>query len=82
LHGDEFAVLAGMRELVGDGAVVDVDAVGGSAEEAAAVADLEQVGDDVDRDERDGDERKPRERDVVFDGEDRASLSGPRSGVP
>jgi hypothetical protein len=60
-----------VRELVGDGTVVDLDAARGAGEEPAAVADLERVGEDVDRDERDGDEREARERDVVLDREDR-----------
>jgi hypothetical protein len=75
VQGEQFAVLAGVGELVGDRAVVDLDAVVGPAEEAAAVADLEQVDDDVDRDEQNSDDREPRERDVVFEREDRARLA-------
>ena len=60
-------MLAGVRELIGDRAVVDGDAVARPAEEAASVADLEQVGDHVDRDEGHGDDRKAPERDVVFE---------------
>jgi hypothetical protein len=33
------------------------------------MADLEQLNDDVDRHERDRDDRKPRQRDVVFERE-------------
>jgi hypothetical protein len=58
-----------------DGPVTQVDAIGGSAEEAPSVVDLEQVGDGIDEDERDRDDRQPRERDVVFEGEDRARLT-------
>jgi hypothetical protein len=75
MQGEQFAVLASVGELVGDRAVVDLDAARGPAEEAAAVANLEQVDDDVDRDEQNGDNRELRERDVVFEREDRARLA-------
>jgi hypothetical protein len=67
-------VLAGVRQLVGDRTVVNRDAVAWAAEEAPSVVYLQQVGDYVDRYQRDGDQRKPRERDVVFEREYRASL--------
>jgi hypothetical protein len=51
----------------------DLDA--GPAEEAAPVADLEQVGERVEPDQDNGDQREPRERNVVFDGEDLARLA-------
>ena len=70
-QGCQLAVLAGVGELVGDRPVVDRDAARGAGEEAAAVADLEQVDDHVDRDSAIVTIGKPRERDVVFEREHR-----------
>src|ERR1700722_13614961 len=66
---------AGVGEHVGRRAVVPGDLDAGSAEEAAAVADLEHVGEHVEPDQENGDQREPRERNVVFDGEDPARLA-------
>src|SRR5262249_7893219 len=80
-RGDEFAVLAGVRELVWDRAVPDRYAFGGAAEEAPAVADREQVRDDVNRDERDRDDGQAREGDVVSEREHAELGSPPAANV-
>src|ERR1700722_10796062 len=74
---------AGVGEHVGRRAVVPGDLDAGSAEEAAAVADLEHVGEHVEPDQENGDQREPRERNVVFDGEHRCGpeRDGPRQSL-
>jgi len=59
-HRREVAVAPGVRELVGDRAVVDGDARAWTAEEASTVADRDEVDDHVDRQEHDRDERQER----------------------